>query len=204
MEKQSRIVRIVEQVYRLVIGSLLYWKTLVFSGGLYGFVDAADRLMAFLSSGEPIVADKTESLPYRKLLSFIWCALCSIFLAGYLYIADDKDTEVTLFLWITATTAFVLYHIFLVTLIVLEKENERPLSNRMQYAQTLDHMFRNPTKCVYIMVLSGSAVLVGFFNPILFVFLVPGLYWWLVTKGMGQQKKQFKKEVQCDKLHPYQ
>ena len=153
-------------------------------------MDAADRLMAFLSSGEPIVADKTESLPYRKLLSFIWCALCSIFLAGYLYIANDKDTEVTLFLWITATTAFVLYHIFLVTLIVLEKENERILSNGLLSAHALDPMFRNPTKSLYILVLSVSALLIGFFNLILFVFLVPSLYWWLLTKGMGQQKKQ--------------
>jgi hypothetical protein len=40
------------------------------------------------------------------------------------------------------------------------------------------------------MVLSGSAVLIGFFNLILFVFLVPSLYWLLLTKGMEQQKKQ--------------
>ena len=76
------------------------------------------------------------------------------------------------------------------TLVVLDKENQRPLLNGLLYAQTLDHMFRNPTKCVYIMVLSGSAVLIGFFNLILFVFLVPSLYWLLLTKGMGQQKKQ--------------
>lgn len=190
MGKQSRIVRFVEQVYRLVTGSLLYWKTLIFSGGLYGFVDAADNLMAFLSSTEPTRAGKTESLPHRKLLSFTWCVLFSIVLAGYLHIGNGKRTEMTLFLWITASTAFVLYHIFLVTLVVLGKENEPRLSNRMRYAQTLDHMFRNPTKGLYILVLSGSAMLVGFFNLILFVFLVPSLYWWFLTKGMGQQKKR--------------
>ena len=190
MEKQSRIVRFVEQVYRLVIGSLLYWKTILSFGGLYGFVDAADRLMGFLSSAESTRAGKTESLPHRKLLSFTWCVLFCIVLAGYLHISSGKGTETTLFLWIMITTAFVLYHIFLVTLVVLDKENERPLLNGLLYAQTLDHMFRNPTKCVYIMVLSGSAVLIGFFNLILFVFLVPSLYWLLLTKGMGQQKKQ--------------
>ena len=190
MEKQSRIVRFVEQVYRLAIGSLLYWKTLVFSGGLYGFVDAADRLMAFLSSGEPTGAEKIESLPYRKLLSFIWCVLFSVVLAGYLLIGKGKGTEMTLFLWIMITMAFVLYHIFLVTLVVLDKENERILSNGLLYAHALDHMFRNPTKSLYILVLSVSALLIGFFNLILFVFLVPSLYWWLLTKGMGQQKKQ--------------
>lgn|GEM_PF-6225270 len=190
MEKQSRIVRFVEQVYRLVIGSLLYWKTILSSGGLYGFVDAADRLMAFLSSGEPTGAEKIESLPYRKLLSFIWCVLFSVVLAGYLLIGKGKGTEMTLFLWIMITTSFVLYHIFLVTLVVLDKENERTLSNGLLYAHTLDHMFRNPTKSLYILVLSVSALLIGFFNLILFVFLVPSLYWWLLTKGMGQQKKQ--------------
>ena len=190
MEKQSRIVRIVEQVYRLVIGSLLYWKTLVFSGGLYGFVDAADNLRAFLSSGEPTGAEKIESLPYRKLLSFIWCVLFSVVLAGYLLIGKGKGSEMTLFLWIMITMAFVLYHIFLVTLVVLDKENERILSNGLLYAHALDHMFRNPTKSLYILVLSVSALLIGFFNLILFVFLVPSLYWWLLTKGMGQQKKQ--------------
>ena len=190
MEKQSRIVRIVEQVYRLAIGSLLYWKTILSSGGLYGFVDAADRLMAFLSSGEPTGAEKIESLPYRKLLSFIWCVLFSVVLAGYLLIGKGKGTEMTLFLWIMITTAFVLYHIFLVTLVVLDKENERTLSNGLLYAHTLDHMFRYPTKSLYILVLSVSALLIGFFNLILFVFLVPSLYWWLLTKGMGQQKKQ--------------
>ena len=190
MEKQSRIVRFVEQVYRLAIGSLLYWKTILSSGGLYGFVDAADRLMAFLSSGEPTGAEKIESLPYRKLLSFIWCVLFSVVLAGYLLIGKGKGTEMTLFLWIMITTAFVLYHIFLVTLVVLDKENERTLSNGLLYAHTLDHMFRYPTKSLYILVLSVSALLIGFFNLILFVFLVPSLYWWLLTKGMGQQKKQ--------------
>ena len=190
MEKQSRIVRFVEQVYRLVIGSLLYWKTLVFTGGLYGFVDAADNLRAFLSSGEPTGAEKIESLPYRKLLSFIWCVLFSVVLAGYLLIGKGKGSEMTLFLWIMITMAFVLYHIFLVTLVVLDKENERTLSNGLLYAHTLDHMFRNPTKSLYILVLSVSALLIGFFNLILFVFLVPSLYWWLLTKGMGQQKKQ--------------
>jgi hypothetical protein len=88
------------------------------------------------------------------------------------------------------TMAFVLYHIFLVTLVVLDKENERTLSNGLLYAHTLDHMFRYPTKSLYILVLSVSALLIGFFNLILFVFLVPSLYWWLLTKGMGQQKKQ--------------
>ena len=190
MEKQSRIVRFVEQVYRLVIGSLLHWKTLVFSGGRYGFVDAADNLSAFLSSGEPTGAEKIESLPYRKLLSFIWCVLFSVVLAGYLLIGKGKGSEMTLFLWIMITMAFVLYHIFLVTLVVLDKENERILSNGLLYAHALDHMFRNPTKSLYILVLSVSALLIGFFNLILFVFLVPSLYWWLLTKGMGQQKKQ--------------
>ena len=190
MEKQSRIVRFVEQVYRLVIGSLLYWKTILSSGGLCGFVVAADRLMAFLSSGEPTGAEKIESLPYRKLLSFIWCVLFSVVLAGYLLIGKGKGTEMTLFLWIMITMAFVLYHIFLVTLVVLDKENERILSNGLLYAHALDHMFRNPTKSLYILVLSVSALLIGFFNLILFVFLVPSLYWWLLTKGMGQQKKQ--------------
>ncbi|CZQ82034.1 hypothetical protein SAMN04488048_10313 [Trichococcus flocculiformis] len=190
MEKQSRIVRFVEQVYRLVIGSLLYWKTILSSGGLCGFVVAADRLMAFLSSGEPTGAEKIESLPYRKLLSFIWCVLFSVVLAGYLLIGKGKGTEMTLFLWIMITTAFVLYHIFLVTLVVLDKENERTLSNGLLYAHTLDHMFRNPTKSLYFLVLSVSALLIGFFNLILFVFLVPSIYWWLLTKGMGQQKKQ--------------
>ena len=190
MEKQSRIVRFVEQVYRLAIGSLLYRKTILSSGGLYGFVDAADRLMAFLSSGEPTGAEKIESLPYRKLLSFIWCVLFSVVLAGYLLIGKGKGTEMTLFLWIMITTSFVLYHIFLVTLVVLDKENERILSNGLLYAHALDHMFRNPTKSLYILVLSVSALLIGFFNLILFVFLVPSLYWWLLTKGMGQQKKQ--------------
>ena len=86
MEKQSRIVRFVEQVYRLVIGSLLYWKTIISSGGLYGFVNAADRLMAFLSSGEQTGAEKIESLPYRTLISFIRCVLVNVGLAGYLII----------------------------------------------------------------------------------------------------------------------
>nr|WP_321292026.1 hypothetical protein [uncultured Trichococcus sp.] len=190
MGKQPRIVRIVEQVYRLVIGSLFYWKTIISSGGVYGFVDAADRLMVFLSSAEPTISEKTENLPYRKLLSFIWCVLFSIVLVGYLLIGKGKGTEMTLFFSITITTVFVLYHIFLVTLVVLDKKNERPLSNGLLYAQTLDHMFRNPTKCLYILMLSVIAVLVGFFNLIMFVFLVPSLYWWLLTKGMEQQKKQ--------------
>ena len=146
--------------------------------------------MAFLSSGEPTGAEKIESLQYRKLLSFIWCVLFSIVWAGYLLIGKGKGTEMTLFLWIMITTAFVLFHIFLVTLVVLDKENERTLSNGLLYAHTLDHMFRNPTKSLYILVLSVSALLIGFFNLILFVFLVPSLYWWLLTKGMGQQKKQ--------------
>lgn len=180
MGKQSRIVCFVEQVYRLVIGSLFYWKTLIFSGGLYGFVDAGDRLMVFLSSADPTSSGKTESLPHRKLLSFIWSVLFSIALSGGLHFGNGKETDMKLLLWITASTAFVLYHIFLVTLVVLGLENERPLSNRMRYVQTLDHMFRNPTKCLYILVLSGSAILVGFFNLILFVFLVPSLFWWLV------------------------
>lgn len=190
MDKQSRIVRFVEQVYRLVIGSLIYWKTLILSGGLYGFVDAADNLMAFLSSTERTSSGKGKNLPHRKLLSFTWCVLFSVVLAGYLHIGNGKGTEMSLFLWITASTAFVLYHIFLVTLVVLGKEDQRPLPNRMRYAQTLDHMFRNPAKCLYILMLSGSAVLVGFFNLILFVFLVPSLYWWLLNKGMGKQIKQ--------------
>lgn len=190
MEKQSKIVRFVEHVYRLIIGSLLYWKTILSSGGLYGFVDGADRILAFLSSTEPTIAERTEILSYRKLLSFIWSVLLSTVLTGYVYFGNGKGTEMTLFLWIILTTAFALFHIFLVTLVVLDKGNEHPQSNRLRYAKTLDHMLRNPTKCLYVLVLSGCAVLVGFFNLILFVFLVPSLYWWLLEKGMGHQKTQ--------------
>lgn len=187
MGKQSKIVCFVEQVYRFVIGSFIYWRTLICSGIIYGFVDASTVLMAFLSSAEPPHAEKKENLLHRKILSFIWSILFSIVLSGFLYIGNGKGAETTIFLWITITTIFVLYHVFLVTVIELVKEIDSPFPSGLLYARTLDHMLRNPTKCLYIIVLSGIAVFLGFYNLILFVFLVPSLYWWLLNKGMEKR-----------------
>ena len=61
MEKQSRIVRFVEQVYRLVIGSLLYWKTIISYGGVIWFRGCCRQV-----DGVPFIGWVNQSRKNRK------------------------------------------------------------------------------------------------------------------------------------------
>ena len=174
MEKQSKLVRLVEWIYQLCTQSLAYWGIFLSSLGIYSFVEAAERLM------KQTGGQSANRFRHGRVLSFIWSILLSMVFTGYFHVRTGSLNDNELFVWIIGVTAFAFYHVFLITMVLLNREEDDFLSGRLLYARSLDRMLRKPMKSLFILVLSGAAVLVAFLNLVFFIFLVPALYWRLL------------------------
>lgn len=195
MSKAPRLTRSVEIIYAFVVGSLRYWGALIRSGFIYGFADAALSMMFFLqetkglsknrSNTEQVKPEKTSrNVPCGKILSFIWTGLLSLCVASFLSIKMGFMYSIGNLLVVTSLTLFSFYHVFLVLVICLSSDRKGTYKGKWFYAYALDYLIRNPFKSLFILTLTWSAMGIAYFNLILFIFLVPGIYWLMIQKGL--------------------
>lgn len=198
MKKTPKLMRSIEIIHLFVIGSVRYWGQLIRSGLIYGFADAARSMLSFLqerivlaSIDEPAEQDKArKSIPFDKGLSFVWTVLLSMCLASLLCLYMGFLHTISSFLVVTSLTLFSLYHTFLVLAIGLYEDKQETYNGKWLYAYTLDYMIRNPFKSLFVLMLTWSAMGIAYFNLVLFVFLVPSLYWMMVQKGIQVKAKE--------------
>ncbi|WP_407371708.1 hypothetical protein [Carnobacterium sp.] len=195
MRKAPRLTQSIEIIYAFVVGSLHYWGTLIRSGLIYGFSDAALGMVFFLqeakglskngSNIEQVKIEKNRgNVPYGKGLSFIWTGLLSLCVASFLSIKMGVVYSISSLLLVTSLTLFSFYHVFLVLAICLSSDRNETYKGKWFYAYTLDYLIRNPFKSLFILMLTWSAMGIAYFNLILFIFLVPSIYWLLIQKGL--------------------
>lgn len=198
MRKAPRLTRSVEMVYILVVGSLHYWGVLIRSGLIYGFTDAATYTLNFIQqttafspingNSEPRSLDKaSESIPFGKIISFIWAILLSICLASLLAVYKGYLHTVSSFLAVISMTLFSIYHTFLVLAVSLYNEKKEVYKGKWFYAYTLDYLVRNPFKSLFVLMLTWSAMGIAYFNLILFFFLIPSIYWLMIQKELQER-----------------
>ncbi len=197
MKKAPKMIRSIEIIHLFVIGSVRYWGQLIRSGLIYGFADAARSTLSFLQErvvlapiDAPAEQDRTrKSIPLGKGLSFVWTVVLSMCLASLLALYMGYLYSVSIFLVVTTLTLFSLYHTFLVLAIGLYEYKQETYDRKWIYAYTLDYMIRNPFKSLFVLMLTWSAMGIAYFNLVLFVFLVPSLYWMMVQKGLQVKAK---------------
>ena len=193
MSKAPRLTRSVEIIYAFVVGSLRYWGALIRSGLIYGFVDAALSMVFFLQEAKSLskigsnteqvkTEKKIDNVPYGKILSFIWTGLLSMCVASFLSIKMGFVYSISSLLLVTSLTLFS--YVFLVLAICLSSDRKEAYKGKWFYAYTLDYLIRNPFKSLFILMLTWSAMGIAYFNLILFIFLVPSIYWLMIQKGL--------------------
>lgn len=180
MEKsKSKIVGIVEAVYVLIKYSIQF--CLDFAKGLfvYGIVKASYNLIFALKQGEGL--EEREDDFHFSNVSFIWfLSLSSLIGILFQYLVNGLIVS-PLFLSIIITF-FVFIHLYqLVLVLTLMDDNNR--HNKTWYlAKTLDNMIRTPGKQLAFLSLSLFSILIGFWNLVLLIFLIPSSTAYLVLK----------------------
>lgn len=195
MRKAPRLARSIEIIYIFVVGSLHYWGALIRSGLIYGFSDAALSMLFFLqeakglskirSTTEQVETEKKSgNVPYGKVLSFIWTGLLSLCVASLLSIKMGVMNSISSLLLVTSLTLFSFYHVFLVLAVSLYSDRKETFEEKWFYAHTLDYLIRNPFKSLFVLMLTWSALGIAYFNLVLFIFLIPSIYWLMIQKGL--------------------
>lgn len=198
MRKAPRLVRSIEIIYVFVVGSLHYWGALIRSGLIYGFSDAALSMMFFLQEAKGLskirftteqveTEKKSGNVPYGKVLSFIWTGLLSLCVASLLSIKMGVMNSISSLLLVTSLTLFSFYHVFLVLAVSLYSDRKETFEGKWFYAHTLDYLIRNPFKSLFVLMLTWSALGIAYFNLVLFIFLIPSIYWLMIQKGLRVQ-----------------
>lgn len=195
MRKAPRLARSIEIIYVFVVGSLHYWGALIRFGLIYGFSDAALSMLFFLqeakglskirSTTEQVETEKKSgNVPYGKVLSFIWTGLLSLCVASLLSIKMGVMNSISSLLLVTSLTLFSFYHVFLVLAVSLYSDRKETFEGKWFYAHTLDYLIRNPFKSLFVLMLTWSALGIAYFNLVLFIFLIPSIYWLMIQKGL--------------------
>ncbi|MCA9765609.1 MAG: hypothetical protein KC455_04230 [Carnobacterium sp.] len=191
MKKSPVIIKSIEIVYLFIIGSVQYWGTLIRSGLIYGFVDAALSVLVFLQENNMYTPtnlntkQKTgEGMPFKKRFSFIWTGLLSICLANYFFIEMGSSQYVAGPMLVASVTLFSFYHVFLVLSISIYSNKKEVQDKKWLYAYTVDYMIRKPFRSLFILLLTLSMIGMAYFNLIVFVFFVPSFFWLFVQKGL--------------------
>lgn len=186
--KHSRLVNGVEFFYKIVKGSIYFWITLIKKGLVYGILPAISDGLTYVSTNQNVeekfftlIKKKRDPLPFERIVSLSWFFIGS-FISAFFLLSNGTENQMIQVFEIVSFLVIFLSIIYLCWTAWLVNKNP---TTKYIYALALDQMIRHPFKSLYIAGFLVTSVLVAWVNLIIFFFVIPGLFLWLVDKGLG-------------------
>lgn len=185
--KQSKLIRGVEFFYEIVKASVYFWFLLLKNGLVYGILPAVTYTMMYSTTNEKkeekffsVLKKRRAVIPYGKLISMAWFLTGSLLAVAYFLMSHKITPSFGLF-QVASLVFFFLFTIYLCWVAWFHVKGAIKIN---RYALSLDQLVRHPVKSLYIGSLIVTASLIAWVNLFVFCCIVPGLFCWLVEKGL--------------------
>lgn len=187
--KSSRLIEVVNLVYTVVKGSVLFWLALLSRGLVYGWVFAIKVILQYFASDNPQdirfrdFIKQVEEVAYAKVISAMMTFFFSLGLTGWL-LSLVNISQLSFAMFYIGGLAWL---VWLVIVIYYVKTQSSRKEN--QFYQSLLEIKKDFQKVIFIFFLAFIFVWLTLTKTMLGWLLFPGIYFYLVGRI---QKVQFK------------
>ena len=185
--KQSRLICGVEFFYEMVKASIYFWLIVLKNGLVYGILPALTYTMMYCTTNEKkeetffhVLKKRRAGIPYGKLASMVWFLIVSLLVWTQFSMRRIATSSLNL-LGVASLVFFFLFTIYLCWVAWFHVKGNTKIN---RYALSVDQLVRHPVKSLYIGSLLVTASLIAWVNFFVFCCIVPGLFCWLVEKGL--------------------
>ncbi|MCR5493610.1 MAG: hypothetical protein K6F12_08070 [Streptococcus sp.] len=187
--KSSHLIEVVNLVYTVVKGSVLFWLVLLSRGLVYGWVFAIKVILQYFASDNPQdirfrdFIKQVEEVAYAKVISAMMTFFFSLGLTGWL-LSLVNISQLSFAMFYIGGLAWL---VWLVIVIYYVKTQSSRKEN--QFYQSLLEIKKDFQKVIFIFLLAFIFVWLTLTKTMLGWLLFPGIYFYLVGRI---QKVQFK------------
>ncbi|WP_423216957.1 hypothetical protein [Streptococcus equinus] len=187
--KSSHLIEVVNLVYTVVKGSVLFWLALLSRGLVYGWVFAIKVILQYFASDNPQdirfrdFIKQVEEVAYAKVISAMMTFFFSLGLTGWL-LSLVNISQLSFAMFYIGGLA---WQVWLVIVIYYVKTQSSRKEN--QFYQSLLEIKKDFQKVIFIFLLAFIFVWLTLTKTMLGWLLFPGIYFYLVGRI---QKVQFK------------
>lgn len=187
--KSSHLIEVVNLVYTVVKGSVLFWLALLSRGLVYGWVFAIKVILQYFASDNPQdirfrdFIKQVEEVAYAKVISAMMTFFFSLGLTGWL-LSLVNISQLSFAMFYIGGLAWL---VWLVIVIYYVKTQSSRKEN--QFYQSLLEIKKDFQKVIFIFLLAFIFVWLTLTKTMLGWLLFPGIYFYLVERI---QKVQFK------------
>lgn len=187
--KSSHLIEVVNLVYTVVKGSVLFWLALLSRGLVYGWVFAIKVILQYFASDNPQdirfrdFMKQVEEVAYAKVISAMMTFFFSLGLTGWL-LSLVNISQLSFAMFYIGGLAWLVWLV-----IVIYYVKTQSSSGENQFYQSLLEIKKDFQKVIFIFLLAFIFVWLTLTKTMLGWLLFPGIYFYLVGRI---QKVQFK------------
>lgn len=187
--KSSHLIEVVNLVYTVVKGSVLFWLALLSRGLVYGWVFAIKVILQYFASDNPQdirfrdFIKQVEEVAYAKVISVMMTFFFSLGLTGWL-LSLVNISQLSFAMFYIGGLAWLVWLV-----IVIYYVKTQSSSGENQFYQSLLEIKKDFQKVIFIFLLAFIFVWLTLTKTMLGWLLFPGIYFYLVGRI---QKVQFK------------
>ncbi|SDL71566.1 hypothetical protein [Streptococcus equinus] len=187
--KSSHLIEVVNLVYTVVKGSVLFWLALLSRGLVYGWVFAIKVILQYFASDNPQdirfrdFIKQVEEVAYAKVISAMMTFFFSLGLTGWL-LSLVNISQLSFAMFYIGGLAWLVWLV-----IVIYYVKTQSSSGENQFYQSLLEIKKDFQKVIFIFLLAFIFVWLTLTKTMLGWLLFPGIYFYLVGRI---QKVQFK------------
>ncbi|WP_423215179.1 hypothetical protein [Streptococcus equinus] len=187
--KSSHLIEVVNLVYTVVKGSVLFWLALLSRGLVYGWVFAIKVILQYFASDNPQdirfrdFIKRVEEVAYAKVISAMMTFFFSLGLTGWL-LSLVNISQLSFAMFYIGGLAWLVWLV-----IVIYYVKTQSSSGENQFYQSLLGIKKDFQKVIFIFLLAFIFVWLTLTKTMLGWLLFPGIYFYLVGRI---QKVQFK------------
>lgn len=187
--KSSHLIEVVNLVYTVVKGSVLFWLALLSRGLVYGWVFAIKVILQYFASDNPQdirfrdFIKQVEEVAYAKVISAMMTFFFSLGLTGWL-LSLVNISQLSFAMFYIGGLAWLVWLVIVIYYVKTQSSSEEN-----QLCQVLLEMKRDFQKVILIFLLAFIFVWLTLTKTILGWLLFPGIYFYIVERI---QKVHFK------------
>lgn len=188
-KKTSRLIEVVDLVYTVMKGSVLFWLALLSKGFVYGWVFAIKIMSLYFASENPQslryrdLLKQKEDIPYVKVISAMMTFFFSLGLTGWL-LSLANISQLSFAMFYIGGLAWLVWLVIMIYYVNIQSS-----SGENQLYQSFLEMKQDFQKVILYFLIAFIFVWLTLTKTILGWLLFPGIYFYLVRRI---QKVQFK------------
>lgn len=188
---RNKVFETVQKCYDIIEGSVWFWMILIRNFFVYGWVEAFSQVVSYFDKGgsncltfkQHLKEQRNEQrrIPHEKALSFLLTFMLGIwFLLTFMLSKNQTENFVIQFFEIVSTLLLVFYISYLLMTIALNLANAAQSKNLLIIAFLT--VCKKPLISMSFVACIILAVIIGRLNPVILLFIIPGLCAFAIQK----------------------